>query len=72
MSIPHRAETPEQKRAIVERILAVWEKNPELRLGQLILVNMNGLDDEHAARKLFYVEDEALAERLELLKGWEP
>jgi len=66
-----RATTPEQKRAIVERILAVWEKNPDLRLGQLILVNMNGLGDEHAARKLFYAEDEALTERLELLKGWE-
>ncbi len=63
----HRAVTPAQKRAIVERILTVWEKTPELRLGQLIVNVMNGLDDEHTTRKLFYVEDEALAERLELL-----
>jgi hypothetical protein len=50
-----RAETPEQKRAIVERLLAAWLAKPTLRLGQMI--DNAGF---RAATALFYVEDEAL------------
>lgn len=53
-----RAATPEAKREIVERLLAAWEKAPQLRLGQLIVAATQG-------RRLFHVEDEALAEALE-------
>jgi len=67
-----RAISAEQKRAVIERILAVWEKNPQLRLGQLLVNTMNGIDDEHTTRRIFYVEDEELAQRLELLKAWQP
>ena len=59
-----RAETPEQKRAVVERILAAWEKSPTLRLGQLI---------ENARYRvpgpkpdLFNIEDEALVIAVEV------
>ncbi len=62
-----RAKTNEQKRLVIERVLAVWQKNPDLRLGQLLINATSGLDNDHTVRKMFYVEDDALAERLELL-----
>lgn len=34
--ISGRAQTSEQKRAVIERLLAAWERVPEQRLGQLI------------------------------------
>jgi hypothetical protein len=52
-------EQPEQKRAITERLLALWLEKPALRLGQL-------LDDAHAGPLLYYIEDEALIELLEM------
>jgi hypothetical protein len=52
-----RAKTPEQKRAIVERILAVWLSNPDLRLGQLLA--------NAVPRNLFYTEDNLLALKVE-------
>jgi hypothetical protein len=57
--IPGRAATPEQKRAIVERLLALWLEKPALRLGQL-------LDNAHAGPLLYYIEDEALIGLLEM------
>lgn len=54
--IAYRAHTPEQKRAIVEHLLAVWEKKPELRFGQLLL---------NAYPNLYYVEDMDLVEVVE-------
>ncbi len=63
----HRAITPEQKRAVVERILAVWEKNPELRLGKMFLDVTTGIDNDHTVGKMYFIEDEDLAERMELL-----
>jgi hypothetical protein len=53
-----RAETPEQKRAVVERVLRGWLARPYLRLGQL-LVNAAHNND------LFYLEDEHLAKRVD-------
>jgi hypothetical protein len=55
-----RALTPEQKRAVMERILRAWEQVPELRLGQFLV----GAADR-AERDVFYVEDEALADMCE-------
>jgi len=60
-----RAHTPAQKRAVIERILVVWENNPELRLGQLLINVLNGIDGEHTTRRIFYIEDEELAIQLE-------
>ncbi len=57
-----RAKTPEEKRAVIERVLAVWLQHPALRLGQLL---ENVCQDDG----LFYVEDSELAERLE---RWRP
>ncbi len=51
-----RATTPEAKRAVIERLLAAWMKQPEWRLGQLI---ENSLGPRGPAT--FYVEDEDLA-----------
>lgn len=60
-----RAKTPAQKRIIMERVLVVWEKHPELRLGQLL---ENAVADV-TPFELFYIEDERLAVTLE---GWKP
>jgi hypothetical protein len=58
-----RAETDEQKEAIVRRILDVWMQFPELRLGQLLV---NGLTTTGTfQRSLFYLEDEKLVALLE-------
>lgn len=59
-TIPDRASTPEQKRAIIERLYALWLRNPGLRLGQLF-------EDAAASHLFYYIEDEAL---LDLLEAW--
>lgn len=51
-----RAQTPEQKREVIERIYAAWLAQPHLRLGQFI---MNAVEDP------YYVEDFALVKALE-------
>lgn len=56
-SISGRAHTPEQKRAILERLYGVWMRQPELRLGQLL---------DNSVHNMFYVEDEALMDALEM------
>ncbi len=57
--IPGRAQTNEEKRAIIERIYVAWTTGTmsHLRLGQLI-VNAHGSD-------LFHAEDTQLAEEVE-------
>lgn len=60
---PRRAVTPEQKRAVVERILKMWELVPGLRLGQLLV-------NAHSWRRpghndIFHDEDLDLAESVE-------
>ena len=59
----NRAETPEQKREVIERLYAAWLQAPLLRLGQLI--------ENRVVRKpvLFYVEDFQLVEQVENLAG---
>lgn len=53
-----RAVTPEQKRAVIERILAGWLRAPSLRLGQFLMTATSGAP-------LYYTEDEALAQAAE-------
>jgi hypothetical protein len=62
MPIQFRAHTPEEKRAIVERLLAVWLTVPDLRFGQMLTNAMRDCS-------LFYVEDEVLASTVELFGG---
>lgn len=59
-----RAETPEQKRAIIERLYAAWLSQPQQRLGQLVL-NSIRFEVESPETALFYVEDDGLIERVE-------
>ena len=56
--VPGRAETDEQKQKILDRLLLAWQRQPSMRLGQLIFVATGGRD-------IFYDEDEALAEDVE-------
>lgn len=56
-----RAYSREERRVIVERILAAWQDAPNLRLGQLLV---NATSSE-SARDIFYVEDEKLVEFVE-------
>lgn len=66
-----RALTPEQKRLVMERVLAAWCEAPQLRLGQLIQVALCPNDKPRSAAevlaRLHYIEDTDLAE---LLEGW--
>jgi hypothetical protein len=52
-----RANSSAQKRQVIERIYVLWEENPKMRLGQLIL---NAYHDD-----LFHVEDFALLDEIE-------
>ena len=55
--IPGRAHTPEQKRAIIQRLYTIWLDAPTLRLGQLIYIATGD-------KKLFDIEDEILVGKL--------
>lgn len=58
-----RATTPEQKRVVIERLYECWLKQPELRLGQLIV---NATYEVHQrSGDIFYVEDEELVKLVE-------
>lgn len=59
--IKGRARTDEQKRAIIERLYALWTRDDrmrQLRLGQLIIDGTSGQD-------FFYSEDEPFLAELE-------
>jgi len=56
----NRAKTDEQKREIVDRLYAVWVKNPDLRFGQLIWNGYGNIESN-----LFYVEDRELISSME-------
>jgi len=49
---------PDRIPLILQRIEQVWERYPDLRLGQLLL----NIESEEG---LFYIEDEELARRIE-------
>lgn len=52
---------PERITAVLNELHKVWEKNPDLRLGQII-VNM--VQAENASPEIFYFEDDVLLLRL--------
>lgn len=54
--------TPEQQRAIVDRLLAAWLRMPNLRFGQLVSAAA-----DRAEHDAFYIRDEALCEAVEAL-----
>ena len=56
MIIKGRAETDEQKREVMKKILAAWIKTPTLRLGQLI--------DNATKSDIFYIEDNDLVDAI--------
>lgn len=64
--IPGRAYTPEEKKQVINRLLAAWNCAPQLRLGQL-------LDSAHHVARtslrpcadFFSIEDEDLCKVLE-------
>lgn len=53
------------KRQIIERILAAWEKVPELRLGQFLECVKNDLSDWPTSKDLFFIADERLVKACE-------
>lgn len=59
-----RAETSEEKRVVIERLLAAWLKQPAQRLGQLI-ENATGAAADRKVVDLFYIEDQSLVECVE-------
>ena len=56
-----RAENKADRKEVINRILAVWERCPTLRLGQLIENATTNGNPEY----LFFVEDQVLVEILE-------
>jgi hypothetical protein len=58
-ALPNRAKTDDQKRECLEKILEVWKKFPELRLGQLLVNAIN----THSPQ-VFYIEDVKLSEKV--------
>lgn len=48
---------------ILDRIKVLWEKHPDLRLGQIISASIN-LEE---SKDLFYIEDYPLLEKIEEL-----
>ncbi len=56
--IKGRADTTAKKVKVINKLLSLWLKYPELRLGQLI---------ENLGEIVYYVEDFDLIERLNLL-----
>ena len=59
--------TPEQQRAIVDRLLAAWLRMPALRFGQLVSAAA-----DRAEHDPFYIRDEALCEAVEALANRDP
>lgn len=59
--------TPDQQRAVVDRILAAWLRMPALRFGQLVSAAA-----DRAEHDPFYVRDEALCEAVEALASGGP
>lgn len=55
VKIPGRAYESDMKRQVLDRIFEVWSENPDMRLGQLLMIACGDRD-------LFYVEDHHLAD----------
>jgi len=64
-----RAHTDGEKILVMQRVLETWRQHPEMRLGQMLIQALRASDAETTERRIFYVEDVALAE---VLERWEP
>ena len=64
IKLPGRAQTPEQKKEVLDRLLQAWIDCPEMRLGQLVDNAMYINRDNKP--NLFNIEDMALIEIIEL------
>lgn len=62
--IEGRANTPEEKRALMRRLYHAWMALPDLRLGQL-LVGSTFTASSMPTSGLFYIEDDSLIEQVE-------
>jgi hypothetical protein len=63
-----RAISSSEKRAVMNRLLKVWEKVPELRLGQLIenvIPYNSSISDSKKMDDIFNIEDRILADAAE-------
>ncbi len=60
-----RAVTPEEKKAVIDRLHRAWLANPQLRLGQLIANYAPGV---HPNTELYYAEDDAFIQGIEQMK----
>jgi uncharacterized protein YihD (DUF1040 family) len=58
---PGRAFTTAQKRELVERLLAAWQRSPHQRLGQFISNAAHAASHEGRSVDLFQVEDDLFA-----------
>ena len=69
-NLPHRAQTSEEKEAVLEALAKAWKAQPELRLGQLIT---NCLRYHPKPRPCtFFVEDKPLLGALNKIAAGEP
>ena len=64
IKLPGRAQTPEQKKAVLDKLYQAWCDCPELRLGQLV-DNAMCLYRGASQPNLFNVEDTFLIEIIE-------
>ena len=55
---------PKRIQPMLDLIKQIWERSPDLRLGQLISNATVDVDDED---RLYHIEDEELAEKLKVL-----
>jgi len=64
-----RAETPAQKIHVMRRLCRAWLREPQLRIGQLIVAGTDLGDPQYSAddafRQLYYQDDSALVIRME-------
>lgn len=59
-----RMTTPSRIPFIMGRLMKVWQRHPELRLGQLLLQVSTSLEAAEATG-VYYTEDEDLIDRIE-------
>jgi uncharacterized protein YihD (DUF1040 family) len=54
---------PKRIEAVLERVREVWERNPDLRLGQIVINAAKAASYQDLSQsRLFYIEDEQLLE----------
>ena len=58
---------PARVDTILEFLRHIWKKNPDLRLGQLILNCVKDSNEMQLHDDLYYLEDEELIKRMEKL-----